>query len=86
MCDVGCKSGATLRCVVRRSFLAFTVVVLFCILIQIRVVYGFFFARRTLIVFKFDLVVEIAGVGGVEDGDGAAAFFVRGLGFVQRVD
>ena len=38
------------------------------------------------IVFEFDLIIEIAGVGSVEDGDGAAAFFFGRFGFVEGID
>jgi len=38
------------------------------------------------VIFEFDLVVDLAGVGGVEDGDGAAAFFGGVLGFAHGVD
>ena len=55
------------------------------------VVGGFVFGGDVVIfimfiIFEFDLIVEVAGIGRVEDGDGAAAFFVGGFGFVERVD
>jgi len=43
-------------------------------------VIGFF------IVFEFDLVVEVAGIGCVEDGDGAAAFFGGVFCFAHGID
>ena len=39
-----------------------------------------------VIVFEFDGIIEIAGVGSIEDGNGAAAFFVGRFGFVERFD
>ena len=39
-----------------------------------------------IIVFKLDLVIKLAGIGGVEDGDGAAAFFGGVFGGVHGVD
>lgn len=35
---------------------------------------------------EFDLIIEIGGVGGVENGDGAAALFVWGLGLLEGID
>ncbi len=39
-----------------------------------------------VVIFEFDRIVELAGVGGVEYGDGAAAFFIGSFGLVERVD
>ena len=38
------------------------------------------------VVFELEVIVDVAGVGGIEDGDGAAAFFGRGVGGVEGGD
>ncbi len=44
------------------------------------------FVLVLIVIDEFDFIVEVAGVGGVEDGDGAAALFVGGFGLVQSID
>ncbi len=39
-----------------------------------------------VVIFRFDRIVEVGGIGGFENGDCAAAFFGGGVGGVHRFD
>ncbi len=90
MCDVGCGRGGERRGrggdgvdVIGGLAVGIFVVVVGSPLAYAR---GSLVFVGLLVVFEFDGVVDVGGIGGVEDGDGAAAFFGGVFGVVHGVD